>query len=176
MKLTLFLLLGYPGSGKSTFSKQLAEARGMVRVNSDELRRYMFKNVEAIRNPANNPAVFGALDYATEQLLAIGRSVIYDANYNRRSDRKDSEKLAAKHSADTVILWVKTPVETARKREAERVLEDADILRIPPERYEQLINALQEPRPTEKVIVVYGLAPFEEQLRSFDEQLAALEV
>jgi len=171
MRQTLFLLLGYPGSGKSTFSKQLSTVRDIIRVNSDELRRYMYDDIEAIRNTKNNPAVFGALDYVTEQLLSAGKSVLYDANNNRRRDRIASQKLAAKYDADIIIIWVKTPLETAKQREGERALEK-NYVRIPAERYKQLIERLQEPEASERVIVIDGLLPFAEQLQSFDAQLA----
>ena len=60
MNLTLFMMLGYPGSGKTTFARQLAETYGMVRISSDDLRPYMYKDVAAIRDTRNNPLVFGA--------------------------------------------------------------------------------------------------------------------
>ena len=146
--------------------------RSMVRVNSDEIKKYMFEDAGA-HNPANNPPVFGALDYVTEKLLGAGKAVLYDANNNRLSDRAKHQKLAETQGAQTVVLWVKTPLEIAQQRDAGR----ADVpgyLPIPPERYVQIVHALEEPMPEERVIVVDGLASFEEQLHSFDEQLAAL--
>lgn len=174
MKPTLFLLLGYPGSGKSTFGKQLSVARGIVRFSSDDIRDYMYGHSAAAHNPKNNPAVFGTIDYMAVQLLVSGQSVLYDANNNRRRDRTRRQKLAAEHGARAVVLWVQTPLEVAKAREAERA-GDPNHLPIPSERYDQLVSALQEPGPNEATIVVDGLAPFAEQLRSFDEQLAALE-
>lgn len=171
---TLFLLLGYPGSGKSTFGKQVSTARGIVRFSSDGLRDYMYGHSAAAHNPRNNPAVFGALDYVAAQLLAAGQSVLYDANNNRRRDRTRRQKRAAEYGARVVVLWVQTPLKVAKEREAERA-RDPNHLPIPPERYDRLASALQEPGSHEAVIAVDGLAPFSEQLRSFDEQLAALQ-
>jgi len=174
VKPTLFLLLGYPGSGKSTVSRQLAAARGMVRINSDELRDYMYGHSAEVHDPKYNPPVFGALDYVTDRLLAAGQSVLYDANNNRRRERIKHEKLAAQHSARMVVLWVNTSLDVAKQREAGRAL-DPNHLAIPPEIYERSARAFQEPTPEEAAIIIDGLSSADEQLRSFDTQLANLE-
>lgn len=174
MKPTLFLLLGYPGSGKSTFSRQLAASEDIVRVNSDELRTYMFADTEQIHNPGNNTAVFGALDYVTERLLKANCSVIFDANNNRIKDRAKHERLAADCGAQTVVLWVKTPLEVARLRDKERE-SIPGYTPIPPKRYDEIVAALQVPIGEEKVIAIDGLVSFEEQLASFRAQMASVE-
>jgi predicted kinase len=168
MKLTLFLLLGYPGAGKSTLSKQLVKHYGFVWVNTDEIRPYMYDNTEDIRNPQNNPAVFGAIDYATEKLLSAGLSVLYDANNNKLFYRVAVERLAAKYDAETVIIWVRTPLESSRERNDNRA-PDAGYGRIPEERYNQLVRNLQEPTADEHVIEIDGLSEPDEQVRSFGE-------
>lgn len=174
MRPTLFLMLGYPGSGKSTFARQLAEAEGLSRISSDDIRPYMYAAEKAVRNPRNNPAVFGALDYVAEKLLAAGLSTIYDANFNRRKDREKHRLYAEKIGARTVVLWIKTPLETARRRETVRAAA-GESLAIPPERYRQLVDSLQEPAAGEDVVAIDGLAPFEKQLQMFNGQLAELE-
>ena len=174
MNLTLFMMLGYPGSGKTTFARQLAETYGMVRISSDDLRPYMYKDVAAIRDTRNNPLVFGALDYMTEKLLDAGQSVVYDSNWNRMNDRKSARAVAAKRGAQAILVWIKAPLETARSREQERA-RAGEALAIPPERYEQLVARLQEPTSNEKVILIDGVMPFTEQLQSFETQLSERE-
>ncbi|HSX42648.1 MAG TPA: ATP-binding protein [Candidatus Saccharimonadales bacterium] len=174
MKTTLFLLLGYPGSGKSTFSQELEAARDLTRVNSDDLRRYMFEHIEQIHDPANNPAVFGALDYVTERLLQAGRSVLYDANNNRRAERSKHQKIAELAGARMVVLWVRSPLETAWLRNQQRTPENG-YPAIPRKRYDQIVHALEVPTDNEKAVIISGLEPFEVQLASFDVQLEAVE-
>ena len=173
MKPTVFLMLGFPGSGKSTFARQLAEARTIIRISSDDIRPYMYTTTLAIRDIRNNPAVFGALDYVVGKLLTARMSVIYDANFNRRKDRKAHRLCAQRADARTILIWMKTPLEVAREREAGRATA-GESLAIPSERYQQLVDRLQEPESEETVMTIDGLAPFEEQLRSFDEQLRRL--
>jgi len=173
MQLTLFLLLGYPGSGKSTFSRLLEKEQGLTRVNSDDLRRYMFEDIRQIHDPANNPAVFGALDYVTERLLQAGRSVIYDANNNRRKERRKHQKMAEGAGAQMIVFWVQTPLETAWQRNDLRTPESG-YPAVPRERYDQIVRTLQAPTSDEKSVIISGLMPFEEQLASFNAQMKAL--
>jgi predicted kinase len=173
MKPMFFLLLGYPGSGKSTFARQLSARMGYIRVNSDELRDYMYGHRAEVHDPKNNPAVFGALDYMAAQLLAVGHSVVYDANNNRHRDRIKHQKLAAQYGAETVVLWVKAPLEVARQRELQRQ-QNPDHLAIPADLYERIAGALEEPLPTEKAIMVDGQDAFSDQLQAFTTQLAGL--
>jgi predicted kinase len=170
---TLFLLLGYPGSGKSTFSKQLCAAEEFVRINSDELRDYMYGHSAEAHNPKHNPPVFGALDYMAAQLLKAGRSVMYDANNNRRRERIKHEQLAADSGAKMVVLWVRVPVEVARQRELRRQ-QDPQHLPISAELYGRMAAALQEPQPDEVAIAIDGAASFADQLQAFSAQMKTI--
>jgi predicted kinase len=173
MKPVLFLLLGYPGSGKSTFARQLSAQTNSIRLNSDELRDYMYGHRPEVHDPKNNPAVFGALDYMAAQLLAAGQSVLYDANNNRYREREKHQKLAAEHGAVTVVLWVNTPLDIAKQRELQR-RQDPNHLAIPDALYNRIAGALEEPRTTERAIIVDGQTAFADQLQAFTVQLADL--
>ncbi len=169
MKQALFLTLGYPGSGKSTFAKQLATKIGAVRLNSDELRRTIFTDIKDIRNPINNPFVFGGLDYATHQVLQAGYGVIYDANNNHLAHRQKGEEIASQLGLPTIVLWVQAPLDIARQREASRAAAK-EMIHIPPERYQQLIDSLEAPVADEQCITIDGLQTFDEQFASFQAQ------
>ena len=174
MKQHLFLMLGYPGAGKSYFARQLAEAIRAVRLNGDGARHLMFDKEETQRNPANNPIVFGALDYAAQQILTAGYSVVIDASHNRKQDRIGKAQLGAAFGIRPILVWVQVPVDMARERQETRErLPDQPL--VPPARFEQLVSNLQPPEALEPYIIVDGLAPFAEQLASFRRQLANIE-
>src|SRR5215213_4896343 len=168
MQQRLFLMLGYPGSGKSTFAKLLASQTGAVRINSDEIRRRMFAKVDDIKNPGLNPYVFGALDYAAEAILRAGYSAIYDANNNRLSERDKSRAIADQFAVPTIVVWIKTPLEVAKQREVERQKE-GNYLAIPEARYNHIAGALEKPYPHERVIAIDGQLTADEQIISFAE-------
>lgn len=166
-------MLGYPGSGKSYFARQLADSIGAVRLNGDGLRHKLFADEETRINPKNNPLVFGALDYATEEILRAGYSVIYDASHNKKRDRLNATRLAQPFGIMPIIVWVKVPVELAKLRNGSRT-DTSTEPKAPEERFEQMAKGLQEPTHEEAVIIIDGTQPFEKQLVSFKTQFDSL--
>lgn len=181
----LFVLLGYPGSGKSFFVRNLQKKMQLVRLNGDTLRIEMYGSVEELEkykdiDPSlSKEKVFKALDYAAKQILSAGHSVIYDANNNKRSIREDAEALAKSHSAIPVVIWVDTPKDLALKRTQYRE-ETVDQRRWEEEKalevIERHIANTDEPGEDENLIKIDGTIPFEKQYESFKSQLAEIRV
>lgn len=171
--LYLFLMIGFPGSGKSYFARQMAEAMGVVRLNGDGARYFMYTDDATRHNPSNNPQVFGALNYAMIEILRAGKSVVIDASHNRYKDRDEKPALVAPFGAKVVLVWVQTPLEEAIQREASRDLTPEQI-RVPRDAYEFLVNSLQPPRAGEAHIIIDGTGTFVKQLDSFKKQLRQL--
>lgn len=110
----LFATLGYPGSGKTFFSRRFAKDFNLFHLNSDRLRLEMFSNPKY--TIAENASVFRTMDFIADELLQRGISVIYDANSTKRIYRKRLQQIAKKRKAKYILLWFKTPVTTALKR------------------------------------------------------------
>lgn len=162
----LFLMLGYPGSGKTTFSKLLSQEYGLVHFNTDEIRRHMFTTRDEIIDVKLNPYVIGALDYAAEATLRTGVSAIFDANHNTVSERERRGAMAKRYGARTIIVWVKAAADIAWQRESQRRTDRAYVP-IPDVRYNELVAALEEPTDNEMVITLDAESSPEEQLRVF---------
>lgn len=97
----LFLMLGIPGSGKSTFSRQLAEHEGFIYFNSDRFREAIFKDKTAQSyRRAGHAMVFGAMREATHQALRV-HSVVWDVNNNSYASRQQTARLATEVGAKT---------------------------------------------------------------------------
>jgi uncharacterized protein len=180
----LVMLLGIPGSGKTYFSQRLAEQLHGVRLNSDAMRLSIFGSLEVmdkLYNSGNrsqlNAYTFGAMDHVTDQLLAAGVSVIYDAIHTKRADRKKQERAAEKHGALPILLRVNVQRDVAIRRTIERPAA-GDARKFTPQKAEEVIRHFEEttepPAPSELVIDIDGELPFEEQFQSFQEQLAAI--
>lgn len=173
---SLICFLGFPGSGKTTFARQLACELRAVTLNSDALRVAMFgsmERIEEIRQTDNARLyadVFGAMDYAATQALAAGHSVIYDAQQTKRENRRNIEKIAREAGAIPVLVWVKTSRETALKRGQEREARH-DSHQYAAEKMAYLIDRFDEvtdmPESDENVIEISGEIPFSEQLAVF---------
>ena len=179
----LFMMLGHSGSGKSYFVRQLVKNMQVVRLNGDTLRIEMFGSVEntdkyrAIDPTLSKEKIFKALDYMTKQVLTAGHSVIYESNNNKRSIRQDLEEIANEKKAMPVVVWVQTSSTVAIKRVQEReAAPDARKFDVQKacETVERHITNTDEPGSDEKVIIIDGTAPFEQQYASFQEQLSTI--
>jgi len=166
-------MLGYPGAGKSNFARHLAEEIKAVRFNGDSMRHGMFDEEEKRRDPGNNSMVFGAMDYSSSEVLKSGYSVIYDASHNRKVDRLSAQNLASPFGITPVIIWLKVPLEIAKDRAFNRE-RSVDQPSISEKRFDELVNSIEIPEANEKVILIDGTKPFNEQMESFNSQLNVL--
>lgn len=164
MKQTLFVMLGYPGSGKSTFARLLAETTGAVHLNGDDMRLAMFANYKKSVDYALNLLVFGGMDYTVCEVLRRGISVIYSTNTNQARDRRHKAGLAKEFNVPVVVLWVQTPQEVAKEREQLRGTN------IPDKAFEGLVHNLEAPGIEELYIRLNGLDEPAKQLESFWKQ------
>lgn len=182
MQKLLIQFLGVPGSGKTTFSKQLADKIGAVTFNSDATRIAIWGNRDAVHEDRqsdedrlrNNKMTFGAMDYMVAQTLRAGYSVVYDRNANKRRDRKD--ELAKLHDAKLVIVYIKTPANVAIQRLQLRD-DTHDSMQMDQAKaaatYERFSQAIEPPTADELVIEISGEVPFDEQFAVFQERLLA---
>lgn len=85
---TLYILIGVPGSGKSTYAEELYQKaeRGTALVSSDTIRENLYGNASCQENPAR---VFEIAHQATIDQLTRGYDVIFDATNIYAKDRKD---------------------------------------------------------------------------------------
>ncbi|MRX72788.1 AAA family ATPase [Bacillus lacus] len=82
---TFNMIIGLPGSGKSTFARKLAKNQEAVILSSDKLREEMLGD---INNQASNESIFEELNRRVNEHLANGINVIYDATNTNRKRRK----------------------------------------------------------------------------------------
>lgn len=113
----LIMLIGLPGSGKSTYAKMLLEKEPNIKYcSSDETRKLIYGD-EAIQGDPNK--VFRTLHNNVKKHLNEGFDVIYDATNVTRKSRKNiiSE---VKHIAEIAAHIVWAPYEDCIRRDTER--------------------------------------------------------
>lgn len=176
MQQYLFMMLGFLGSGKSYVAKWLAPHTSSVLFRVDPLRWEMFgEDRPELYTPENKALVNSAVQYAAGQVLASGlASVISDANHNQRLVRDKVRGIAKKHGAVGIVVWVDTPLETAKERTITREKTEGHKL-FEENLVEKMAKRLEKPDDDEIVIRIDGLATAEEQKRQFDEQFARIQ-
>lgn len=114
---SLILLVGIPGSGKTTYAeKYIEEHPGTVHLSSDKIREELWGN-EATQG--DNNEVFSLMQSRAIEVLNNGLSVLYDATNVTRKDRAYIISLCPKFvKIECHIVWA--PIETCIERDAAR--------------------------------------------------------
>jgi predicted kinase len=110
----IVVLVGLPGSGKSTYLARLG-----VRGLSSDLVRGLLADDE--RNQTHNDRVFQTLRYLLRQRLSIGMPVTYiDATNLRPEERRPYVEMGREYECEVEALFFDVPFEVCRERNASR--------------------------------------------------------
>lgn len=155
MQPILYLLVGYPGAGKTTVSEKLAKHTGAVHLWADKIRREKYG--EPLYTQAVNNQLYAYLNDETTRLLREGRSVIYDTNFNYRRDRDLLRRIADKEGARTVLIWIKTPRNTAKHR---ATIKPRNMLHrvhglMSSDHFDYIADKLEPPTPSERPFILH---------------------
>ena len=112
--ITLFVLIGIQGSGKTTWALQNAGPLGAVVVASDEIRNEL--EAAGLDAMGLGDHVFAILEDRVARWLDQGRSVIVDATHARRSWRQNILALARQRGVRRVAVWFDLPLAVVRQR------------------------------------------------------------
>jgi predicted kinase len=152
----LYLMLGYPGSGKTTASRAIHEITGAVHLWADKIRNERYPH--PTHSHEENLELYTHLNELTAELLATGQSVVFDTAFNFYKDRQHLRKIAEEHGASALLLWVQTGKELARERAThpDHAARNTYPHAMPLERFERITSDFEPPRPNEAYISVDG--------------------
>lgn len=160
----LIMLYGFPGSGKTYFSRNLAEDLECAHVQSDKIRHELFE--EPRFDKQENEIIAHLMDYMTEEFLSAGVSVIYDTNMVRKSQRVAMRNLARKKHAQTLLVWFQIDPDTAFRRlnnRDRRKSDDKFALDYDEQDFRRFASHMQHPDATEDYIVLSGKHTYDSQ-------------
>lgn len=114
---TLILLVGIPGSGKTTYAeKYIEEHYNTIHLSSDKIRAELYGNEDTQGNPND---VFSLMQSRAVEALNNGQSVVYDATNVTRKDRAGIISACPKFvKIECHIVWA--PIETCIERDTAR--------------------------------------------------------
>lgn len=119
------VLIGLPGSGKSTVAQALAERFGIGVLSRDRLRESMFPKGHGA--PLERRAAFRALLLALEISILLRHPVVIDGmSLARRQDREALRRLLERFDAPWLGLYLDCPPEVAQARVLARRLSAAE--------------------------------------------------
>jgi|SRR5271157_656720 len=110
----IVVLVGLPGSGKSTYLERM----GLAALSSDAIRRLL---ADDETDQTIHERVFQTLRYLLRQRLEIGRAVTYiDATNLKPEERKPYLEMGREYGCEVEALFFDVPVEVCRERNARR--------------------------------------------------------
>ncbi len=165
-KPTLYMMLGFPGAGKTTVARIIEQLTGAVRLSSDQVRSETYDKPSF--SEEEHQELYDKINRLTEGYLSQGRDVIYDANLNRYIHRLEKYDIAEKVGANTKLVWVQTPEQIAKHRATK--LGDNDEHRpfgnMIEGVFERLVSEIEEPKDNEQAITVDGTQVSQEYIRT----------
>lgn len=124
----LVIMVGLPGSGKTTFAKAFADEDGFAYLSSDEIRKDVItadSEAKLLKPESVNYHTFKIMNSTTIKLLRCDLDVIYDATNLNRKDRKsilkEVKKLKEEGYGISITAFVmSTPINVCIRRNNER--------------------------------------------------------
>lgn len=133
----IILLVGLPGSGKSTW----LERQGITPLSSDAVRQIL---ADDATDQTIHARVFMTLRYLLRHRLAIGRPATYvDATHLTAAERSPYAQIAAAYGCELESVWFDVPLEVCRERNRRRSRV------VPEEALEKMAARLEPPRAEE---------------------------
>lgn len=157
----VYMMIGVPGSGKSTIASEIGQKLGVPVVSSDEVRKEVTGSEEDF---SKDGYIWGDVIPNKLKSALLEGDVIFDATNLRVRDRNKTKKaIGLEHEYQAI--YVDVPLETCIERQGNRDR------KVPPERIVEMYEGMAFPTREEQfkqVFVVTSAADFFELL-NFDE-------
>ena len=110
-------MCGLVGSGKTTFSKQLAQSTGALRFSMDEWMIPLFgEHMPRAEFDTRLNQLTELFQQSAEQLLELGVAVIFDFGFWEKQQRMDIRAWANSIDAELELIYLECPFATCYQR------------------------------------------------------------
>jgi len=110
----MVMVTGLPGTGKTTFAKELAEQLDAQHLNTDIIRDELGKRGQY--DPETKAAVYDSMLRKADRLLSDNQKVVIDGTFYRAELRERFVKIARKHQIDLRWIELRADEEVIRQR------------------------------------------------------------
>jgi len=142
------IMVGIPGSGKTTFAKQFSETFSAPHIEASALATYA-------RDDASSRDL---MMHVLAEFMKTGQSLVIDAYADSRRVRTELAKYCRDHGYSPLFIWVQTDPETARQRATRS-------MRLSKEQYDKELQSFSAPHASEKPLVISGKHTYASQAK-----------
>lgn len=147
----LYIMCGLAFSGKSTLARKIAESTGSKIIAFDKLWVEKDKEQPVLKGDKGWKFIRKVGQDEVAKALQEGNSVVYDDNNVRFEHREELREVARRFGARAVVVYLNTPMELIREREAaNKVTEQRH--EVEPENFQTVLEQLQIPNDQENVL------------------------
>jgi predicted kinase len=108
------MMVGAPGTGKSTLGRRLARAIGAEVVQTDQVRKLLFP--EPHYTNGEHAAVYGWCHNLLRTILAEGGRAVFDATNLEERHRRRVYEMAEEMGARLLVVWASAPPSEVQRR------------------------------------------------------------
>ena len=150
-KPTLYIMCGLAFAGKSTLARRISKHTGSKLIAFDKLWVEKDKEQPIPKGAEGWKLVRKVGQAEVAKTLTEGNSVVYDDNNVRFEHREELREVARKFGARSVVVYLNTPLELIREREAINKT-TAQRHQVEPENFNAVLEQLQIPTAQENVM------------------------
>lgn len=156
----LIIMVGIPGSGKTTFAEHFAKTFGAPIVQQKQLQ---------LQGSIDSDQALAVSELFLDELLKTGRTLIYDGATYQKKQRQALVKKATTAGYTPLLVWVQTESVEAKQRATRRI---RDGLSLSEDEFDAAIRSFSPPTVQEKCTVISGKHTYTSQLKVVLKQLA----
>ncbi len=163
----LYFICGFIGSGKTTFSKQLAKKESAFRFSIDEWMIPLYgEHMDRDVFDARIATLTDLFKQSAIRMLELKVSVIFDFGFWKQADRKEIEYWAKSINADYEMIYLDVDFDTCRQRALLRnSVSGKESFEMTPEMLSLFWSWFEVPKPNECLKTVHGSISYQETVK-----------